>query len=224
MDRLERAAGPHVVSVEGTETPLRVFLAGLRAEGVTGLRLSLPVAGDPLGLTGPPPFTMAAVDAGEAATALLPGGCAGLVPALDRRGSSYTGVLWTAMPASPAPPDVPALAEAEHALTLAMRSATDTLVAVEGPGGGPPSIASGGEGLAPGYPARAHRVAALTARLAAVLRLADDRGLTAGQIATRGQALRDLDRAVRRARVAAHNAIMEGRPASLNTPPGGSRP
>jgi len=39
-----------------------------------------------------------------------------------------------------------------------------------------------------------------------VLRAADDRGLTAHQIATRAQALRELDRAVRRARIASHHA------------------
>jgi predicted DNA-binding protein (UPF0251 family) len=130
------------------------------------------------------------------------------------------------MGASAAPPDVPALAEAEHALTMAMRSATDALLTVEGPGTGQPTISPADDGLAPGYPARAHRVAALTARLASVLRLVDERGLTSGQIAVRVQALRDLDRAVRRARVAAHNAIIESRHASdaLRAPPGGSRP
>ncbi|MFC7386138.1 hypothetical protein [Sphaerisporangium rhizosphaerae] len=211
VDRLERAAGPQVVSGVVTEIPLRRFLADLRAEGVSALRLSLPVAGDPLGLTGPLPFTMAAVEAGQAATAVLRDRCLGLVPSPDRRGSSYSGVLWTAMEAEATPPDVPGLAEAEHALTSAMRSATDALSGVDGPGRGQPSIGGADDGLAPGYPARAHRVAALTARLASVLRLADERGLTAGQVTVRGQALRDLDRAVRRARVAAHNAIVEAR-------------
>ncbi|MFC4529781.1 hypothetical protein [Sphaerisporangium dianthi] len=194
-----------------TEVSLRGFLADLRVEGVGALRLSLPAAGDPLGLTGPPSFTMAAVEAGQAATAVFPGRCLGLIPGPDRRGSSYEGVRWTVMEAEPTPPDVPGLAEAEHALTSAMRAATDALTRVDGPGRGQPSIRTADDGLAPGYPARAHRVAALTARLASVLRLADERGLTAEQVAVRGQALRDLDRAVRRARVAAHNAIIEAR-------------
>ncbi|MEU9887266.1 hypothetical protein [Sphaerisporangium sp. NPDC051011] len=219
VDRLERAAGPHVVAADGDETPLRVFLAERRVDGLTGLRLSLPAAGDPLGLTGPSSYTMAAVDAGEAVTAVLSGRCLGLVPSLDRRGSSYTGIRWTAMDASATPPDVPSLAEAENALTMAMRSATDALLTVEGPEMGQPTLAHADDGLAPGYAARAHRVAALTARLASVLRVADERGLTSGQIAVRGQALRDLDHAVRRARVAAHNSIIEGRQA-----PGGLRP
>jgi hypothetical protein len=42
-----------------------------------------------------------------------------------------------------------------------------------------------------------------------VVRLADERGLTSGQIAARAAALRELDRAVRRALVAAHHAIFE---------------
>ena len=58
-------------------------------------------------------------------------------------------------------------------------------------------------------PARAHRVSALATRLGAVLRLVEERGLTSGQIATRGAVLRELDRAVRRAVVAAHHAIFE---------------
>ncbi|WP_214409987.1 hypothetical protein [Sphaerisporangium fuscum] len=211
VDRLERAAGPQVVSSEVTETPLRGFLADLRVEGLTALRLALPSTGDPLGLTGPPPFTIAAVDAGQAATAVLPDRCLGLVPSPDRRGSSYSGIRWTAMPADPTPPDVPGLAEAEHALTIAMRAATDALLSVEGPVAGQPAIRTTDDGLAPGYPARAHRVAALTARLASVLRLAGERGLTSGQVAVRAAALRDLDRAVRRARVAAHNALIEAR-------------
>ncbi|WP_405143545.1 hypothetical protein OG589_38615 [Sphaerisporangium sp. NBC_01403] len=226
VDRLERAAGPQVVSSEVTDTPLRRFLADLRVEGLSALRLALPAAGDPLGLTGPPPFNMAAVDAGQAATAVLPGRSLGLVPSLDRRGSSYSGVRWTSMEAGTAAPDLPGLTDAEHALTMAMRSATDALLSVEGPAKAQPSISTTDDGLAPGYPARAHRVAALTARLASVLRVADERGLTSGQIAVRDEALRDLDRAVRRARVAAHHAIIEARhsPDSLRTPPGGSRP
>ncbi|WP_327088177.1 hypothetical protein [Nonomuraea sp. NBC_01738] len=49
----------------------------------------------------------------------------------------------------------------------------------------------------------------LATRLSGVLEAADERGLTSVQIAARGQALRELDRAVRRAIVAAHHAIFE---------------
>ncbi|WP_204039318.1 hypothetical protein [Acrocarpospora phusangensis] len=234
VDRVERAAGPQLVAVpvdaspateaghhpelsapadltvaEVTDVPLRGFLADLRADGLTSFRLALPAPGDPLGLTGPPPFTRAALDAGQAAIAVLAGRRLGLVPAADRRGSSYAGVRWTAMPAAPNDADIPQLAEAEHALTLTMRSATDALVGVDGPAQGFPSLDGADEALAPGYPGRAHRLGALASRLALALRLAEERGLTSGQLTARGQALRDLDRAVRRARVAAHHAIVE---------------
>ncbi|MFJ2028343.1 hypothetical protein [Streptosporangium sp. NPDC087985] len=209
VDRVERLAGPQLVAGETGDLPLRAFLAGLRIEGLRFLRLALPVPGDPLGLTGPPSFNSAAIEAGQAATAVLPSRCLGLVPVRDRRGSSYAGVRWSALEAGISAPDIPSLAEAEHALTLAMRTATDALLGVEGPAQGHRRVRIADDGLAPGYPARAHRVAALAARLASVLQVADDRGLTSGQIATRSDALRDLDRAVRRARVAAHHAITE---------------
>lgn len=221
-DRLERRAGPQVVTeapgpdhppapglAPGAETPLRRFLADLRVAGLSALRLALPVAGDPLGLTGPPPFNTAAIDAGQAAIAVLPGRCVGLVPAEDRRGSSYVGVRWTAFAAATAAPDVPSLPEAERALNESIRSATEALSGVGGPAPARPALEPYTECLAPGYPGRAYRVAALAARLTVVLAAAGERGLTAGQIAHGGQALRELDRAVRRARVAAHHALAE---------------
>ncbi|MEV4094589.1 hypothetical protein [Streptosporangium saharense] len=208
-DRVERQAGPQLVAGETGDEPLRGFLADLRVEGMRSLRLALPVAGDPLGLTGPPSFNSAAIEAGQAAIAVFPGRCLGLVPARDRRGSSYAGVRWSVLAASVNIPDIPSLAEAEHALTMAMRDATDALTGVAGPAQGHRRAQTLDDGLAPGYPARAHRVAALAARLTAVLRIADERGLTSGQVAVRSQALRALDRAVRRARVAAHHAISE---------------
>lgn len=208
-DRVERLAGPQLVAGETGDLPLRAFLADLRVEGMKSLRLALPVPGDPLGLTGPPSFNSAAIEAGQAAIAVLPDRCLGLVPVRDRRGSSYAGVRWSVSEAGLSAPDIPSLSEAEHTLTLTMRAATDALLTVEGPAQGHRRVRAVDDGLAPGYPARAHRVAALAARLAAVLQVADDRGLTSVQITARSDALRDLDRAVRRARVAAHHAITE---------------
>lgn len=210
VDRVENAAGPCLVTGD-PPVPLRRYLADLRVAGLRALRLALPVPGDPLGLTGPPAFNSAAIEAGEAVVAMTPSGCVGLIPAPDRRGSSYSGVLWSAQPAADTPPDLPSLSEAEHALARAMRTATEVLTSV----GGPPRARTGGmphgDTLAPGYPARAHRLAALSGRLAGALRLAEDRGLTAAHIGARAAALRELDRAVRRARVAAHHAILEPR-------------
>ncbi|HUR07853.1 MAG TPA: hypothetical protein VM347_35290 [Nonomuraea sp.] len=192
------------------DVPLRAYLAGLRSDGLTEFRLALPAPGDPLGLSGPPAFNAAAVEAGQAVIAVLADRCLGLVPSPDLRGSSYIGVRLAVHPSGPVRVDLPSVAEAEHELSIAMRSATETLAAAGGPAQEWPDRLGrlGGE-LAPGYPGRAHRVSALATRLAAVLRLADERGLTSGEIAARGAVLRELDRAVRRALVAAHHAIFE---------------
>jgi hypothetical protein len=204
-DHVEATGGPAVAG----EVPLRKYLANLRAGGLRELRLALPAPGDPLGLSGPASFNSAAVDAGQAAIAVLDGHNLGLVPAPDRRGSSYVGVRLEVHESGSVRHDLPSLAEAERELSDAIRAATETLSSVAGPAQGRPDLAPQGGDLAPGYPARAHRVSTLAARLATVLRLADDRGLTSGQITARAAALRELDRAVRRALVAAHHAIFE---------------
>ncbi|MEV0594368.1 hypothetical protein [Nonomuraea cavernae] len=207
-DRVEKISGPTVVG----EVPLRAHLADLRADGLRELRLALPAPGDPLGLSGPPAFNSAAVDAGQAVIAVLADRCLGLVPSPDLRGSSYVGVRLTVHDSGPVRPDLPSVAEAEQLLSAAMRAATEALSSVDGPAQGRPDRLADSDAdatLAPGYPARAHRVSALATRLAAVLRLAGERGLTSGQIAVRGTALRDLDHAVRQAIVAAHHAIFE---------------
>lgn len=222
VDAVERRAGPQILGGEPAEVTLRRGLGDLRVGGMAALRLALPRAGDPLGLTGPPELNRAAIDAGAAVVAVLDGRAIGLVPAEDRRGSSYVGVRWATHDASPGLPDVPPLADADRQLTLAMRDATEELLAVDDFAGVPPEIADalvdlrdpdrGDHPLAPGYPARAHRVAALAGRLSLVVDLArklDDRGLSADQMRRRGEALRLLDRAVRRALVAACNSAFD---------------
>ncbi|MER6510202.1 hypothetical protein ABT158_25505 [Nonomuraea sp. NPDC001636] len=204
-DHVEAVAGPVVAG----DVPLRKYLANLRSDGLHEFRLALPAPGDPLGLSGPATFNSSAVDAGQAAVAVLRDRRLGLVPVPDRRGSSYVGTRLEVHDAGPVRQDLPSLAEAEHELSSAMRAATEALTGVEGPAQARPDRSQGGGELAPGYPARAHRVSTLATRLAAVLVLADDRGLTSTQVAARATALRELDRAVRRALVAAHHAIFE---------------
>ncbi|MEV0997406.1 hypothetical protein [Nonomuraea sp. NPDC050202] len=204
-DHVEAVGGPAVAG----DVPLRKYLANLRAEGLRELRLALPAPGDPLGLSGPPSFNSAAVDAGQAAVAVLSDRNLGFVPHPDRRGSSYRGVRLEVHDAGPVRHDLPSLAEAERELSDAMRAAIEALTSVDGPAQDRPEGPGRGGELAPGYPGRAHRVSALATRLAVVLRVADERGLTSGQVAVRGAALRELDRAVRRALVAAHHAIFE---------------
>ncbi|TDC82203.1 hypothetical protein [Actinomadura sp. 7K507] len=222
VDAVEKNAGPQILGGEPAEVTLRRGLGDLRVGGMTALRLALPETGDPLGLTGPPGLNSAAIEAGAAVIAVLGDRAFGLVPAEDRRGSSYVGVRWTTHDASPGQPDVPSLPEADRRLTLAMRDATEVLLTVDDFAGVPPEIADalvdlrdpdrGDHPLAPGYPPRAHRVAALAGRLSLVVDLArqmDDRGLSADQMQRRGEALRLLDGAVRRALVAACNSAFD---------------
>jgi hypothetical protein len=227
VDVVERLDGPHVVAGipdQPGETPLRAGLAALRVAGMSALRLALPAPGDPLGLTGPPEFNAAAIEAEEAVLATVGDHVHGLVPAEDRRGSSYVGTRWTVHEARAAAADAPLLPEADHRLTLAVREATESLLSVDGAAEWRPEIAEAlgalreshhheqVGGLAPGYPARAHRVAALAGRLAVVVELArgtESAALSAAQVRRRTEALRDLDRAVRRARVAACNSVLD---------------
>lgn len=217
-DSVERLHGPHIVADvpgEAGDVPLRRGLGALRLAGVTAFRLSLPAPGDPLGLCGPASFNADAIEAGEAVLADLDGRALGLIPAEDRRGSSYVGIRWTVHETHPGIADTPRLPEADHGLTLAVREATESLLAADGTREWRREIADSlnalrerhDEVLAPGYPPRAHRVAALAGRLAAVVdlaRTADD--LPDGQ---RTEALRSLDMAVRRARVAACNSVFD---------------
>jgi hypothetical protein len=227
VDVVERLDGPHVVAdvpEQPGEMPLRAGLAALRVAGLSALRLALPTPGDPLGLTGPPAFNTAAIEAEEAVLAAVGDQTFGLIPAEDRRGSSYVGTRWTVHETQSAVADTPLLPEADHRLTLAVREATESLMSVDGTLEWRPEIAEAlgalreshhheqAGGLAPGYPARAHRVAALAGRLAVVVDLArgsEGATLSAAQTRRRTEALRDLDRAVRRAQVAACNSVLD---------------
>lgn len=226
VDAVEDTGGPQVavdIPGEAGEVPLRRGLGALRVAGLAGLRLALPAPGDPLGLPGPAPLNLAALEVGEAVLACLPDAPVGLVPAEDRRGSSYVGIRWTAHPAATAAPAVPPLPDADQTLSTAIRDTTESLLRLDVASWRPEladALAALREAhrrepagdLAPGYPPRAHRVAALAGRLAAVIDLAlrDEGGaLTAGEATERREALRELDRAVRRARVAAYNSVVD---------------
>lgn len=222
-DAVEETHGPQLVAGlpgEEDETPLRRALAHAHTRRLARLRLALPATGDPLGLIGPPELNASSIDAGEAV--LSEGGFdpIGLVPAEDRRGSSYVGVRWAVHPARYGTPDTPSLPEAEQQLTVAMRDATQTLLALDVPRWHPEAAETlaalrGGPrdesptNLPPGYSPRAHRVVALAGRLALVvdIALSDEGGaVAASEMTSRREALRDLDRAIRRARVAAYNS------------------
>ncbi|RCV53655.1 hypothetical protein [Marinitenerispora sediminis] len=231
VDAVERRTGPHVVgALAGADlpfepgAPLRAALAGLRTAGLSAFRLCLPVPGDPLGLVGTAELNMAAIEAREAVLVRLADRQLGLVPREDRRGSSYVGVSWTPYPAADTVPEYIPLDDAEYRLNLAIRECTALFGRVDDIGSWGPEVtrALAGlrdagraptDGLAPGSPQRAHRVAAMADRLAVVVRLAeeaDGRGLSASQMESRRAAVRLLDRAVRRARVAAYTAAVPG--------------
>ncbi|MFI0899999.1 hypothetical protein [Streptomyces sp. NPDC020983] len=205
---------------------LTLGLGRLRALGVTGLRLALPVAGHPLGLSGPPDFNDLALEAGEA---VLTAGAVplGLVPQVHEAGPAgdvHVEVEWRCRPVRDAPPaDVPSLGEAERELAEALRDATAALTALDVAGaGGPAAHAAleayraraerGREVLAPGYPPRAVRVLELAQRVGALVEIAGGghgAAVSASQIAARADLLRPVERTARRAQVAAYNAYVE---------------
>ena len=200
---------------------LPVVLARLSALPGPAARLVLPVPGDPVGLPGPSALTTAALAAGEAV--LLPAvadGGVGLVPV-----ESGDQVIWMVHPVLDSPvlvtAAVPALAEADQELAVALREATELLAGLDLARWDPDSaevvelLRRGrldGDGLAPGYPNRAHEVLARARRLRAVIELAgrgDGAAVTAGEAAARRAALVPLDRAARYAEMAAYNAVLE---------------
>jgi hypothetical protein len=216
-----------VVGLPGEPAPvgLTLGLGRLRALGVTGLRLALPVAGHPLGLSGPPEFNARAMAAGEAV--LTVGAISlGLVPEVHEAGPAgdlHVDVEWQCLPVRDTPPaDVPSLGEAERELAEALRDATHALSQLDVAGAGPTAQLAleayraradrGREVLAPGYPPRAVRVLELAQRVAALVSIASDGhggAVSASQIAARAQLLRPVERTARRAQVAAYNAYVE---------------
>lgn len=222
-DVVSRVTGddePHRVTglpgVEG-EQPLGWVLPVLRDRSPEGVRTVLPAAGDPRGLPGPGPFTTAALAAGEAVI----GRGIGLVPHVTAHGSvqdQTSCVLWTVHEVPEAAPDPLTVAEAEHDLTAATRDAASALAALD-VASWRPEVADGlarmrrgvTPDLPPGHEARAVRLLASADRLAAVLDLAraDSPGgaVTGAEARARDEAVRPLATAVRRARLAAYNAV-----------------
>lgn len=225
------ASGPGeaVARDAGGPVALTWALGRLRTLGARGFRVALPVAGHPLGLSGPPEFNGAAIEAGEAV--IGSGAPVGLVPevaAAGPEGDRSVVVVWRCLPVRDAPPaDVPSLAEAERELNDALREATATLtgLGVAGSGAGAQAALEAYRArrtrsvLAPGYPPRAVRVLELAQRVDALVAIADGRhsggggehgaAVSASEMAARARALRPLERTARRAQVAAYNAFVE---------------
>ena len=200
-------AAHDVLGLPGRDEPVPLILAlgALRAERATGAGLALPRPGDPLGLGGPPAFNAEALESGEAV--VLDGTDLGLVP--FRAGA---GVVWRCLPASTRRP-VPDLAEADTELRRVLPAVADELAALD-VGRWRPEVADELMALRrptpldvpPGTGSRQQRMLGLAARCRTIveLALADDGGaVTAAEADRRRAALLPLDRAARRATVAA---------------------
>ncbi|WP_405646060.1 hypothetical protein [Streptomyces uncialis] len=234
-DAAEAVVGEDAVhrvdGVPGESGPIGLTLAlgRLRALGVSGLRVALPVSGHPLGLSGPPEFNARALEAGEAV--VCQGAALGLVPEVFEagpQGDVHVEVLWHCLPVRVAPPaDVPSLSEAERELAEALREATRVLSRLDLAGSGPVAEAAvdayraraerGRELLAPGYPPRAVRVLELAQRVGVLVSVAGEYehghggAVSAAELAARAEVLRPVERTARRAQVAAYNAYVESR-------------
>ncbi|QMU78499.1 hypothetical protein GXW83_25110 [Streptacidiphilus sp. PB12-B1b] len=224
-EAVRAADDSHTVrGVAGAEgAGLTLALGRLRALGVSGLRLARPVPGHPLGLTGPASFNQHALEAGEAVLT-VGGPPLGLVPEAVVHGSSgdsLTRVVWHAQPVNEGvPADVPQLRDAERELAEGLREATAAMLRLDVAGGGP-AVQRALESyrrrrtpqlLAPGYPPRAVRVLESARQVAALLALAsvtEGAAVSAAEMAARNEALRPLGRTVRRAQVAAYNAMVD---------------
>jgi hypothetical protein len=179
-------------------------LAALRRLGATGVGAALPAEGDPVGLGGPRAFNTDALEAGEAVVALGTGW--GLVP--QRTGAA---VLWSALPAERRP--LPDVGEADRALRAGLLEAAEALAALD-VARWRPEVADRLIDLrhrepvtAPaGVPDRCVDLAARGLQATEIVALAlEDHGaaVSASEIARRRDALVPLDRAGRRALVAA---------------------
>jgi len=183
--------------------PLTGLLGRLRGAGATGCGLALPVAGDLLGLGGPHELNAAAVDAGEALVA--PEAGLALVPVVGDE-----VVEWQVLPAGPR--QLPDVGEADRSLRRTTIEAADALASLDVARWRPEAadlLLDGGHEALPapdGVPARCVDLAgrALVAGAIVTLALGDDgAAVSASEVALRRAALEPLERASRRALVAA---------------------
>ncbi len=195
---------PGAAPAAATTRTLIAGLAALRAAGATSFGLALPRDGDPLGLGGPTAFNTAALEQGEAV--VVAGAGLGLVP-------TVTGAATTWVVAPAAPRQLPDVGEADRVLRLALIEAAEALADLDVARWRPEvadllmNLRHGPALLAPdGVPARCVELAARGLQALDIVEVAlEDHGgaLSAGEIVRREDALRPLERAGRRALVAA---------------------
>lgn len=215
---------PGEVAVLGGVHDLPGLLADIQTRRAA-VRLVLPVPGDPRGLSGPGPFTDAALEAGEAVRLHGPDAYA-LVPSVTRHGSAAEGhavlVTWRAFAAEPARvAPVGTRRAAERDLHEALRAATDALSRLDVARLSPQAAA----GLAAlrdsdqraarlprSHPAEGLSLWEQADRLTLILQAAaSDDGAAIDRTATaeRRALLRGLATATRQAKVAAVNAAID---------------
>ncbi|QBR94267.1 hypothetical protein EXE57_01520 [Nocardioides euryhalodurans] len=184
--------------------PLVELLGRLRAAGATDCGLALPVEGDPLGLGGPRELNDLALEHGEAVVA--PAAGLALVPDVGTE-----VVTWRLLPA--ARRQLPDVGETDRALRRAIIETANDLAALDVARWRPEAadLLMGPDRREPlpapeGTPARCVELAgrALSAAAIVDVALADDgAAVSVGEIARRRAALDPLERASRRALVAA---------------------
>jgi hypothetical protein len=203
-------AAHHVSGIPGLDggEPLIIALGALRSERATAAGLALPAPGDLVGLGGPAAFNSEVVEAGEGV--VLEGADLGLVP--HRVGA---GVQWTCHQAS-SHRQLPDPSEAEAVLRQTLLRTAAALVDLD-VARWRPEVADelvslrrrDVSGLPDVMPARATQLAADAMRCRSIVELAleDDGGsVSAAEAEARRAALLPLERASRRALVAACSA------------------
>lgn len=197
-------------------------LEWLQRAGIQRLTLTLPTAGDPLGLTSGGPLLQAAVLAESAAVIETAHGSLGLVPAPDRRGSSYAGVRWLVLPGAAISPALTVspdrvIEQADRALRRALRAASEELEGIDlavwrseaetGRSAADAALHARTRTLPSAWPAQARALAERSIALWRVLRVAasDQGAASASGSLLRVDALRSLSHAVREAAQTAYN-------------------
>ncbi len=200
---LDAAAADGRLHLSAEGEPLAALLGRLRTAGADGTGLALPVDGDPLGLGGPPQLNDAALEAGEALVAAAAG--LALVPE-----ASVEVVTWRLLPAQRR--QLPDVGEADRALRRTTLEAADALAALDVASWRPEAAdlligaRPGPASAPPGVPARCAELASRGLHAAAIVEVAledDGAAVSASEIALRRAALDPLERAARRALVAA---------------------
>lgn len=204
---------PHrVVGLPGDEAPVALApaLGRLRSLDVTGLRLVLPVAGDPSGLPGPASFNEVAVAAGAAVLTVGQ-------PHLALLSTGRSG--WRVYDVRQPPVSAVSVADAARMLRQELRACTDELLRLDVARWQPEVVTLlDDEGrvevaLPPDHPPRAVQLLMLAQRVSAIVALAvatDGGAVSAGEMARRSHVFQRLGTAVRRATEAACNARNDG--------------